>query len=90
MGELIAILLGTGFIVWCIGEGIVRIIKVSKGGSGAHGKKMSELEADFADLEEELMDARKRIEVLEAIVTDGRQDLRRQIDELADNREAAS
>ena len=78
--DKLMIFLGVGIMLWCMAEGIVRIIKASKSGGG---RKASELEADIAEIEEELEDARKRIEVLEAIVTDGRQDLKRQIDQLS-------
>lgn len=74
------VFLGVGFMLWCIAEGIVRIIKASKTGGG---RKVADLEADLAAIEEELADARQRIEVLEAIATDSRQDLKRQIDQLS-------
>lgn len=78
MGEVIIYMLGAGFILWCIGDGVVRIIRAANDG----GKQHKRTQANLADLEEDLADARKRIEVLEAIVTDGRLDLRRQIDDL--------
>ena len=82
--DSLLILLGVGFMFWCLGEGIVRIIKAAKGNAGGSiTRKVSELETDVASIEQDLEDARKRIEVLETIVTDDRHDLRRQIDDLA-------
>ncbi len=60
-------------------KGVVSIVRASKGG----GKKFADLESDLAVLEQELEDARQRIEVLEKIVTDSRYDLGKQIDDLA-------
>lgn len=79
--DKLLLLLGVGFILWCIGEGIVRIIRASRG--SVSGGKEAKLKGLLADIEEDLIDARKRIEVLESIVTDGRRDLRKQIDDLA-------
>ncbi len=69
-------------VMWVIGDSIVRIIRASKSPGGKVKERIDELESDLADMEQDLMDARKRIEVLEKIVTDGREDLRRQIDDL--------
>lgn len=78
MGDLL-ILVGVGFVLLCICEGVVRIIKASNGGGG---KEVKALKAQVNDVEDELMDARKRIEVLESIVTDDRHQLSKRIDEL--------
>lgn len=79
MGDLL-VFVGIGFVLWCLGEGIVRIIRASSGGST--GKEVKDLQVQLADLEDELLDARKRIEVLESIVTDERHQLSKRIDEL--------
>lgn len=76
----VLLMLGAGFMLWCLAEGIVRIIKASRT-SDPEGSS-SDLRGQIEDLEEELLDARKRIEVLESIVTDDRHTLRKQIDEL--------
>lgn len=85
MADKILILLGVGFILYCIGDAVVRIIRASKNPSSSKrlNDRIEELESDLADVEQDLEHARKRIEVLEAIVTDGREDLRRRIDDLA-------
>ena len=82
MVDKVLIVLAAGAIFWAIGDAIVRIIRASKAPNRKVTDRIEELEADMADLEQELEDARKRIEVLEKIVTDGRDDLRRQIDDL--------
>jgi hypothetical protein len=75
--------LAIGAIFWCIGDAIVRIIRASRTGGGKQTlKRIDELEADLAEVEQDLEDAMKRIEVLEQIVTDDKQDLKRQIDDL--------
>lgn len=83
--DKVLLALGIGFVLWCIGDAIVRIIRTAKGPSaGKHlSGRIEELESDVADLEQDLEASQKRIEVLEKIVTDGREDLRRQIDDLA-------
>jgi len=75
-----------GIIVVCaiVTDGVVKIIKASKstGGKDAN-KKFADLEADLANFEQDLDDARQRIEVLEKIVTDEKYDLGKKIDDLA-------
>jgi hypothetical protein len=72
-------------IIWTIADGIVRIIRASKQSGG--GKKFTvrfdDMESDLATLEQDLLGARQRIEVLEKIVTDGKYQLHRDIDDLA-------
>jgi hypothetical protein len=85
--DKVLLALGIGFVFWCIGDAIVRIIRAGKGsGAGGGGKgltaKVKDLESDLAEVEQDLDDARARIEVLEKIVTDDRHDLRKQIDGL--------
>lgn len=75
--DKVLLALGIGFVFWCIGDAIVRIIRAGKGGTGG-----TQLKDRIDDLEADLDDACKRIEVLEKIVTDGREDLRREIDGL--------
>ncbi len=75
-----------GLIVVCavLIDGVVRIIKVSKSGGGKDvNKKFADLEADLSVVEQDLEDARQRIEVLEKIVTDEKYDLGKKIDDLA-------
>ena len=68
-----------------ISDGVVKIVKASK---GSHGSKevqasVDGLEEDLAKVEQDLEDARQRIEVLEKIVTDDKRNLGKQIDDLA-------
>jgi len=81
--DKIMVALGIAIVFWCIGDAIVRIIKAANAnkGGGAVGQRVTDLEADLAELEQDLLDARKRIEVLETIATDERADLRRKIDD---------
>ena len=75
-----------GIIVVCalITDGVVKIIKASKSSGGKDAnKKFGNLEADLATFEQDLDDARQRIEVLEKIVTDEKYDLGKKIDDLA-------
>lgn len=75
-----------GIIVVCaiVTDGVVKIIKASKSGGGKDAnKKFADLEADLANFEQDLDDARQRIEVLEKIVTDEKYDLGKKIDDLA-------
>jgi 5-bromo-4-chloroindolyl phosphate hydrolysis protein len=75
-----------GIIVVCaiIIDGVVKIIKAAKSGGGKDvNKKFGDLEADLATFEQDLDDARQRIEVLEKIVTDEKYDLGKKIDDLA-------
>ncbi len=73
-----------GLIIACatITDGVVRIIKASKAPGGKLSQRFDDLEDVIHDLEQDLADARSRIEVLEKIVTDQRYDLGREIDEL--------
>ena len=64
-----------------ITNGVVQIIKEAKSKGGS--KASSHMEADLAALEQDVEDQRQRIEVLEKIVTDGKYDLGKQIDDLA-------
>ena len=52
-------------------------------GNNRGSKRTRELEADLGKLESDLEDALERIVVLEKIVTDGKHNLRREIDDLA-------
>lgn len=73
-------------IMAIIVRGVVQIVQVAKSqgsNQNAANDKVKQLEEDVADLENELQEMRKRIEVLETIVTDGKYDLGRQIDDLA-------
>ncbi|MCB1694093.1 MAG: hypothetical protein KDI19_15085 [Pseudomonadales bacterium] len=83
--DKVLVALGVGFVFWCIGDAIVRIIRTSKGSGGGKRleQKVLDLESDLANVEQDLEDAKERIVVLEKIVTDERRDLRRQIDDLA-------
>ncbi len=45
--------------------------------------RLTDLEEQVHDLETDLVDARERVKVLERIVTDGKYDLGKQIDDLA-------
>jgi Tfp pilus assembly protein PilN len=77
---------GAIVIVAIISDGLVRIIRASKsGGSKQLTQKIEDLEEDIALLEQELEDSKRRIEVLEKIVTDEKDYLSRQIDDLANN-----
>ncbi len=82
--DKVMLALGIGFVFWCIGDAVVRIIRTSKspGGSRKLIARIETLENDLTGVEQELEDARQRIQVLERIVTDEREDLRRQIDDL--------
>ena len=72
------------FTILVIINGVVKIIKASK---GSRSKEMQntvdEMEDDLAKVEQDLEDARNRIEVLEKIVTDDKRNLSREIDDLA-------
>ncbi len=82
MGSVFWSLLAAIAICSIVTKGIVDVIKVSKTG-GKGGKRFNDLEADLANLEQDLEDAKQRIEVLEKIVTDDKYDLGKQIDDLA-------
>jgi hypothetical protein len=75
------VMVGLIFVCAIVTDGVVKIIKAAKSKSGS--KIVGELEADLAALEQDVEDQRQRIEVLEKIVTDGKYDLGKQIDELA-------
>ena len=68
-------------VVSVLASALVKIIRGHPGSS----KLFDELETDLATLEQDLVDARERIIVLEKIVTDQKYDLGKQIDELAAN-----
>ena len=59
-------------------------VKINRGHPGSP-KRFEALESDLATLEQDLVDSRERIIVLEKIVTDQKYDLGKQIDELAAN-----
>jgi len=81
MGSTFWVMVAVVAICAIVINGVERIIKAarSKGGS----KVVSDLEADLASLEQDLEEQRQRIEVLEKIVTDGKYDLGKEIDDLA-------
>ncbi len=85
MASTFWIVIGVVATVAIIINGVVSIIKAAKSGGGKFGPRVEALEDEVVDLKEELDEARKRIEVLEKIVTDGKYDLSREIDELASN-----
>ncbi len=68
-------------VVSIIGRTVVAIIKASNSG-GQFKPRMEDLEEQVHDLENDLQDARHRVEVLEKIVTSQKYDLGREIDEL--------
>lgn len=72
-------------VVSVVADAVVKIVRTSKSGAGskAFAQRIDDLEADVADLEQDLEDARERIIVLEKIVTDSKFDLGKQIDDLA-------
>ena len=78
--------IGVVVVLSIISDGVVKIIKASQGGSSKGLKqKVDDVEEDLAQVELELDDAKRRIEVLEKIVTDDKGNLSRQIDDLANN-----
>ncbi len=78
------VIIGMIAVTAIISRSIVSIIKVSKSGGGkGESQKLDDLESDLATLEQDLEDARSRIEVLEKIVTDDKYNLGKQIDDLA-------
>jgi 5-bromo-4-chloroindolyl phosphate hydrolysis protein len=84
MGSSFWVVIGIIAVCSIITNGVVRIIKASKSGGGKDAtKKFGDLEADLAAFEQDLEDARQRIEVLEKIVTDEKYDLGKKIDDLA-------
>lgn len=80
MGSAMWITIGAIAICGIIGGVISDIVK---SGRTKVGDRMRDLEDQVQDLEADLLDAKKRIEVLEKIVTDSKYDLGRQIDDLA-------
>lgn len=81
-------IMAAALLVYCIFEGIVRIIKVTRStGSGPQAlqQRVDELESDVESLEQDLDESRRRIEVLEKIVTDEKYDLRKEFEDLAAN-----
>ena len=67
-------------------NGVVKIIKASgSGGSKAVKAKLDSLGDSVTSIEQDLEDARERIEVLEKIVTDDKHNLSREIDDLEKN-----
>jgi hypothetical protein len=77
--------IGTVLVIYILIDGVVRIIRASKGASSgkASAARLDDLENDQAALEQSLVGVRERIEVLEKIVTDQRYDLGSEIDKLA-------
>jgi len=82
MASTFWIFLGVIVSVCIITGGVVRIIKAAKAPGGKFSQRFDDLEDEIHELEQDLADARKRIEVLEKIVTDQRYDLGREIDGL--------
>ena len=80
MGSTFWVAIAVVAVVSIIANAVVKIIHAAKSGPGKG--RMSDFESDMAALEQDLADARERIEVLEKIVTDEKYDLGRQIDEL--------
>lgn len=82
--DKILVALGIGFVFWCIGDAIVRIIRAGKGSTQSKQleTRIDDLETDLAAVEQDLEEARNRIVVLEKIVTDDRGNLRKKIDDL--------
>ena len=64
-----------------IGDFVVKIVKASKHKRGS--KELNDLESAIAVMEQDLEDARSRIEVLEKIVTDDKYQLNKDINDLA-------
>lgn len=76
-----AVVFGLIGLIWVIGDAIVNIIKASKGGKKAQ-QQTAELQQNITDLEDELLDVRERVQVLEKIVTDDKHQLNREINNL--------
>ena len=74
-------------VVSIIADSVVKIIRASKSSGGPKDvrSKLEALEQDVATVEQDLEDAQERIVVLEKIVTDDKNNLRREIDDLAKN-----
>ncbi|HIG44455.1 MAG: hypothetical protein ABGY96_15380 [bacterium] len=83
-GSTFWIFVGVVVVTAIISDTVVKIIKASKSGSPKEMKdRIFELEEDLALMEQELEDSKRRLEVLEEIVTDEKQNLSRKIDDLA-------
>lgn len=81
-------IMAAALLVYCIFEGIVSIIKATRtAGSGPQAlvQRVEDLEKDVDSLEAELDQSRKRIEVLEKIVTDEKYNLQKEFEDLASN-----
>lgn len=81
MGSSIWVMIGAIAISGIIAGVVSDWIK--QNGGGKFKDRVGDLEDQVTDLEADLENARKRIEVLEKIVTDGKYDLKKQIDDLA-------
>lgn len=78
------VILAACLLIYCLAEGIARIVRVARSGGGsAERQRIEDLEADVESLEQDLEDAKKRIAVLEKIVTDEKYNLNKEIDDLA-------
>jgi peptidoglycan hydrolase CwlO-like protein len=68
-----------------VGDFVVKIVKASKSKhtSKESAEALKDLESEVAAMEQDLEDARARIEVLEKIVTDDRYQLNKDINDLA-------
>ena len=82
MASTMWIAIGAIAVCAIVGDTIVSILKNSGAGK-KFDARVADLEAQTDELEADLADARKRIEVLETIVTDQKYDLGRKIDDLA-------
>ena len=82
MGSTMWIAIGAIAVCAIVGDTIVSILKNSGAGK-KFDARVADLEAQTDELEADLANARKRIEVLETIVTDQKYDLGRKIDDLA-------
>ena len=81
---------GIIIVVSIVADAVVKVVKSSRSGAGSNSSshkaliaRIDDLEADVTDLEQDLEDARERIVVLEKIVTDGKYNLGKEIDDLA-------
>ena len=82
--DKVLVALGIGFVFWCIGDAIVRIIRAGKGSNQSKQleTRIDDLETDLAAVEQDLEEARNRIIVLEKIITDDRGNHRKKSDDL--------
>lgn len=86
MGNTFWVMLGVIAIIAVIAEGIVKIIKASsqnKGTKKEAEKQLVDMESDLLQAQDDIDDARQRIEVLEKIVTDEKYQLNKKFDDLA-------